>query len=817
MSYFKGALQATLALLLLAVLAMPVQARIVIDALGGELIVEGFLKSETRARLFSGPAYLGQWIQKFQVEAALEYTDIGIFDELTFVTIARPEYDIVQDMGDLSSNRLGEGTTAPSMQDRQVFSPTTDALGWGGFGFVGLGATSTGGIGKLVEQGMVNAAFLAKNFEVDFGRDKHGTRHEFRGGFFGSFGGPATTNNVSSFPLVVQKSSNLNLDCHRCVDLNIDNIDVATGNTDSNGRLYPFRELYVDGIIGDWWIRLGKQQIVWGKTDFFRLQDLINPVDFGQHFFFDSFEDIRIPQWMLSVQYKAGSIGPLTDNAVQVVWNFDEFQQIGLGNPSHFWAHPFSKDTSTFAIFNTYFSVEPCVTPAASQTTFTAPFAGTALPAATLLNPTDICGALGPADNRLPSGFGQPVGLSVNRRPDLQIKNTEAGFRWEFRVSDFRVAVSHWWGWNDIPVFKFHSVNLPTRHLRPAFMMANAGLVNDVLIGDLVWGRSIPGYGTGDFTTNARAEIAAIGTSALAGTIGYVDPIIATTPQIAARLIEAGAISSSLATAAANSRITGNYANLWAALDPGLTAAAGSDWNQGFGLGDCAAPGGGLFCSPLAGGQTSQVFKQAHTLGLAVDYFESWSGIVFRVESSWTFDELVNNTRSVDWVDKSDVMRFSIGLDRPTFIPFLNQTRTFFLSLQIFDTWYWDHEGDGNTGYFVDEHNWITTFFFLANYMRDTVKPVGFYVWEEASNSHVMGFNVEWLIDNHWSIKGGVHLIWEGDENRTHDAGPFTNFIGLGPNNKQDPLVTSVLGLAHEGLGALRNYDEVFFELKYQF
>ncbi|MCZ6893921.1 MAG: hypothetical protein O7H40_07740, partial [Gammaproteobacteria bacterium] len=115
MSYFKGALQATLALLLLAVLAMPVQARIVIDALGGELIVEGFLKSETRARLFSGPAYLGQWIQKFQVEAALEYTDIGIFDELTFVTIARPEYDIVQDMGDLSSNRIGDGTTAPSL------------------------------------------------------------------------------------------------------------------------------------------------------------------------------------------------------------------------------------------------------------------------------------------------------------------------------------------------------------------------------------------------------------------------------------------------------------------------------------------------------------------------------------------------------------------------------------------------------------------------------------------------------------------------------------------------------------------------------
>ena len=128
------------------------------------------------------------------------------------------------------------------------------------------------------------------------------------------------------------------------------------GMTDSNGKFYPFRELYMDGVIGDFWIRFGKQQIVWGKTDFFRMQDLINPIDYGQHFFFDSMEDIRIPQWMLSVQYKAGEIGPLTDNAFQFVWNFDQFARVGLGNPSQMWAHPFAKDMSTFGIYNTFFS-----------------------------------------------------------------------------------------------------------------------------------------------------------------------------------------------------------------------------------------------------------------------------------------------------------------------------------------------------------------------------------------------------------------------------------------------------------------------------
>ena len=156
-------------------------------------------------------------------------------------------------------------------------------------------------------------------------------------------------------------------------------------------------------------------------------------------------------------------------------------------------------------------------------------------------------------------------------------------------------------------------------------------------------------------------------------------------------------------------------------------------------------------------------------------------------------------------------------MDRPTFIPWLNKDRTFFLSMQIFDTWYMDHEGDKHTGYFQDEHNFITTFFWIGNYMRDKVKPVGFVVWEEASNSYVFGQNVEWFIDNHWSIKGGLHMIWGGDETYRHDLGPYTSFAAPGTNGRRDPFNNSIFGVGREGIGALRNNDEVFFQLKYQF
>ena len=85
MRNLKGTLKIALFALVLAVFAGPSQARITVDAFGGELEVEGFLKSEVRSRILNGKSYLGQWINKFQVEAALSYNDIGIFDELTFV------------------------------------------------------------------------------------------------------------------------------------------------------------------------------------------------------------------------------------------------------------------------------------------------------------------------------------------------------------------------------------------------------------------------------------------------------------------------------------------------------------------------------------------------------------------------------------------------------------------------------------------------------------------------------------------------------------------------------------------------------------
>ena len=64
-------------------------------------------------------------------------------------------------------------------------------------------------------------------------------------------------------------------------------------------------ELYADVSVGNLWMRLGKQQIVWGEMISGRIMDIINPLDWSWHFQFEpeEFENIRVPQWSIRAMY----------------------------------------------------------------------------------------------------------------------------------------------------------------------------------------------------------------------------------------------------------------------------------------------------------------------------------------------------------------------------------------------------------------------------------------------------------------------------------------------------------------------------------
>jgi uncharacterized protein DUF1302 len=78
----------------------------------------------------------------------------------------------------------------------------------------------------------------------------------------------------------------------------------ATGRAVDESELEPqrrrdfdLRELVLERRGPSYDLRLGRQQVVWGKTDGLRLLDVVNPLDLRE-FVLDRYVDLRIPLWM---------------------------------------------------------------------------------------------------------------------------------------------------------------------------------------------------------------------------------------------------------------------------------------------------------------------------------------------------------------------------------------------------------------------------------------------------------------------------------------------------------------------------------------
>ncbi len=73
------------------------------------------------------------------------------------------------------------------------------------------------------------------------------------------------------------------------------------------------REAFLDTEFGDVFLRLGKQQIVWGQADGLKVLDVLNPQSFRE-FILEDFEDSRIPLWAVNAEV------PIGDVTLQLVW-----------------------------------------------------------------------------------------------------------------------------------------------------------------------------------------------------------------------------------------------------------------------------------------------------------------------------------------------------------------------------------------------------------------------------------------------------------------------------------------------------------------
>ena len=100
----------------------------------------------------------------------------------------------------------------------------------------------------------------------------------------------------------------------------------------SQQRTKELKESYLDLELfqGRLWLRLGKQSIVWGKTELFRTTDQFNPQDLALSSL-PSLEESRIALFSGRAVWSFYDVGPFQDVRFEVAANYDKFEPSDLG------------------------------------------------------------------------------------------------------------------------------------------------------------------------------------------------------------------------------------------------------------------------------------------------------------------------------------------------------------------------------------------------------------------------------------------------------------------------------------------------------
>lgn len=568
-------------------------------------------------------------------------------------------------------------------------------------------------------------------------------------------------------------------------DINRRETELKLDCFDAAHKLCWLRELYVDIDYGNWFFRIGKQQLSWGKADAFRLQDKINPMDLGFHNVFPDLEERRIPQLALDAIYSFGDVGPLQDVSLEFAWIFDRFlpDQFGqCGEPYTF---------------------------------------------------TGLCHAR--ADFGTHQGFNN--GTAGVDQVHWKLQNTEPWLRLEFRIPKpaLSVSVSAGYTFQDLPVArKIEGTDYDGTRPNPAFHLFTQGFG----LGGLVESFAAAGGNSLGLASNATGE----------WNTGF-DPYAINPAN--------GAAVGSLA--AANNTAMNAWSNLMTQTNETLTAVLGAGLTDRNGNPFPTAAQGG--CAGLPSNkQIKQCFGDVHNLSFAGVYSLAWGGAEFdiaypkiftvgasvdyqipridtilRIEVANDFGRRVANTSSSDYFSKTDIFQIAIGLDRSTFIPFLNRNRTAFLSFQTFWERMLDYDDGGNPQEGMNGwEDFVISTFFMQNYWRnDTIILTSFFAVDYYGAALITGPSVRYVHNDHLFFDIGVNVLWgrkrkhqirnlcrgQGDlscvgDPRTWNPGQYQSFM-----QDFDHAVTAAYGIGKSSFAdrIMRERDEFWMGVTYQF
>jgi hypothetical protein len=187
-------------------------------------------------------------------------------------------------------------------------------------------------------------------------------------------------------------------------------------------------------------------------------------------------------------------------------------------------------------------------------------------------------------------------------------------------------------------------------------------------------------------------------------------------------------------------------------------------------------------------------FPRLTMVGASADLYVEAMKSAIRLEVSHTSGEEFPNTLQQRLFSESNVVRWVVGIDRPTFIPFLNKNRAFLLSLQVFGQHLLDHELQNVNAQGVPtlspvgmvdwEDNYIMTFLIQGGYLSDRLTPQIITAYDFEAGSGTVAPSLDWKIDDNWQLNFAINMKFgdgplEFDDNRA--ANPYPPYTCAPP------------------------------------
>jgi hypothetical protein len=208
------------------------------------------------------------------------------------------------------------------------------------------------------------------------------------------------------------------------------------------------------------------------------------------------------------------------------------------------------------------------------------------------------------------------------------------------------------------------------------------------------------------------------------------------------------------------------------------------------------------------GAQIALDYQRNHILGFAMDFAHDRSGSSWNIEATWFHEVRLGDLDSFDMNSKADLLNLTIGMDRPTFIRFLNKNQAFFLTAQIFMQYVVGYEKSFTTDGPFNARMTVGAF---SGYHQDRLLPGVILVYDFSSYSGAVLWRLGWRVNQSFLIQIGFNTFW-GEVDRREAALVAAGTAGQGGRGEG-----AYHSYVENGLSTVRDRDELFLRLRYTF